>query len=80
MSTKTIAVDLQVYQRLPRAKLEGESFSKAIDRLLAQVESAHTGADVLRGLARVAPLSHADSERFLGVIAENRSEETWEGS
>ena len=67
-----------MYDRLAGAKMEGESFSKAIDRILTQVDSAHTGSDVLRGLAGTATLSEADSRKFLEVVAENRDSEGWE--
>ena len=77
MSTKTIAVDTRVYDRLAAAKRDGESFSKAIDRLLTEVAAAHTGSDILSGLATIAPLSPADAEVFLQVVAENRASEDW---
>ena len=77
MSTKTIAVDSRVYDRLATVKRKGESFSSAIDRLLIEVGSAHTGRDVLGGLEAVAPLSEEDSETFLEVVAENRAGEAW---
>lgn len=77
MSTKTIAVDTRVYERLAAVKRRDESFSKAIDRLLAELEAAHTGSDILRALAAVAPLSQEDSEVFLEVVAENRASERW---
>ena len=78
MSTKTIAVDSQVYARLAAAKKEGESFSKAIDRLLAEVGDAHTGSDILRALGEVVPLSEEDAAVMLAVVEENRSGEIWE--
>ena len=77
MSTKTIAVDSRVYERLSGVKREGESFSKVIDRLISEVGYAHTGGDILRRLATLPPLSEADSEVFLKVIAENRENESW---
>lgn len=77
MSTKTIAVDSQVYNRLAAVKKEGESFSKAIDRLLTEVVAAHTGSDILRGLT-FAPLPAEEAEVFLEVVAENRTSERWE--
>ena len=80
MSTKTIAVDSRVYERLATVKMEGESFSKVIDRLLTEVGSAHTGGDILRGLEGAAALSPADSRKFLDVVAENRERERWERS
>lgn len=77
MSTKTIAVDSRVYDRLATVKKRGESFSSTIDRLLVEVGSAHTGSDILRGLEAVAPLCEEDSEKFLEVVAENRADEAW---
>ncbi len=77
MSTKTIAVDARVYERLAAVKKEGESFSRAIARLLAEIGSAHTGGDILRRLATVDPLSEADSRVFLEIVAEDRASETW---
>lgn len=78
MSTKTIAVDTRVYDRLARTKREGESFSKTIDRLLRQVGAAHTGREILRALQEVPPLSRADAATFLAVVEENREGEAWE--
>ncbi len=78
MSTKTIAVDSQVYARLAGVKREGESFSKAIDRLLREASTAHTGADVLRALEDVVPLTDEDADVMLAVIEENRTSEDWE--
>jgi predicted CopG family antitoxin len=77
MSTKTIAVDVQVYQRLAAAKREGESFSKAIDRLLSEVGEAHTGRDILDRLRTMPALSEEDAAVFLQVIAHDRSSEEW---
>lgn len=78
MSTKTIAVDSRVYDRLARAKREGESFSKTIDRLLREVGGVHTGRHVLRALEEMAPLPEADAAVMLAVVQENRASETWE--
>jgi predicted CopG family antitoxin len=78
MSTKTIAVDSRVYERLAAAKNEGESFSKVIDRLLDTVASSHTGAEILRGLAEVRPLAPEDAQVFLEIVSENRVHEEWE--
>jgi predicted CopG family antitoxin len=78
MSTKTIAVDTGVYEKLSGVKREGESFSKAIDRLIDQVGAAHTGQDILQGLSDVKQLSYDDAEVMLSVVAENRENETWD--
>jgi predicted CopG family antitoxin len=72
MSTKTIAVDSRVYDQLAAVKKEGESFSKAIARLLIAFSRAHTGGQILRGLQSVDSLSEEDSKVFLDIVAENR--------
>jgi predicted CopG family antitoxin len=78
MSSKTIAVDSLVYEKLAGVKREGESFSKTIDRLIDQVGAAHTGRDILRGLSTIKTLSYRDAEVMLSVVAENRENETWD--
>ncbi len=78
MSTKTIALESSIYERLASLKREGESFSKVIDRLLADVANAHTGSDILKALEGVSPLSAEDAETFLGVVAEDREGERWD--
>ena len=77
MSTKTIAVDSRVYERLAGAKRESESFSKEIDRLLQEVGTAHTGQHVLRALEDIAPLPAGDAAAMLAVVEENRASEAW---
>ena len=78
MSTKTIAVYSRVYSRLAAAKREGESFSKAISRLLDTVGQAHTGGQILRELDDLPGLPYADGEIMLSAVAENRELETWD--
>ena len=78
MSTKTIAVDSRIYEKLAGAKRSGESFSKTIDRLLDEVGAAHSGRDILRGLESLDTLSQRDAAAMLQVVNENRSDESWE--
>ncbi len=78
MSTKNIALNSKVYSKLAQFKEESESFSKAIDRLLSRMESDHTGADILKQLAGLSPLSKRDSETMLRLVEHNRKSETWE--
>jgi hypothetical protein len=78
MSSKTIAVDARVYDKLASVKREGESFSKAIDRLIDEAGDACTGRDILRGLSKVPPLPAEDAEVMLAVVAENREGEPWD--
>ena len=76
MSTKTIAVDTQIHQRLASVKRESESFSKVIGRLLDESESAKSAADVLASLPGLKPLNEAECETMEKVVRENRRE-TW---
>ena len=78
MSTKTIAVDLKVYQKLARFKAEGESFSRAIDRLVDRYCQAHTGADILAHLDDApAPLGEDEAQQMFRLVAEHRRTEPW---
>ena len=78
MSTKTIAVDTRVYQKLAGVKREGESFSRTIDRLIDQVGSACTGEQILNGLASFPELTEDDAQVMLAKVAENRRDEAWD--
>ena len=71
-------MESRVYDRLARAKREGESFSKTIDRLLREVGAAHTGRDILRAVEQVPPLPAEDAAVMLAVVEENRASEAWE--
>lgn len=78
MSTKTIAVDRDVYLKLARIKGEGESFSRALDRLLDSHLKAHTGADILTRLRDApAPLSDAEADAMARHLQLARATETW---
>ena len=73
VSTKTIAVDLRVYQKLP-----GESFSRVIEGLVDERLTAHTGADVVSALAGApAPLTDSEADAMLGVVDDARQTEKW---
>lgn len=77
MGTRTIAVDSKVYARLAAAKNEGESFSRAIDRLLDSEADRFSGADVLRKLDAIVPLTDAEAAVFVQVVDDARREEEW---
>lgn len=77
MSTKTIALDSGVYDRLASLKGRSESFSKVIDRLIAKVVTAHTAADVLAQIDAQTSLSDADADTMACVVRENRDTEKW---
>ena len=79
MSTKTIAVNLEVYRRLAGIKAEGESFSRAIDRLLDRHLKAHTGADILANLSDAPPaLTDREAQQMVGIVKQSRQSESWD--
>jgi predicted CopG family antitoxin len=77
MAIKTIALDASVYDRLAATKRGGESFSKAIDRLLTDAAHANTGSDILRRLEGFSALPDEDAAVYMAVIDENRADEQW---
>lgn len=77
MSTKNVALNYKVYNKLAQFKDESESFSKAIERLLSRVESEHTGTHILQQLADLSPLNERDAEIMLRQVAQNRKSEAW---
>lgn len=68
MSTRTIAVDSEVNDRLAGAKRKGESFSKVIDRLLGEVAAVHAGSDILRRLAASTVLPDEGAKAKLALL------------
>lgn len=78
MSTKTIAVDTRVYEKLSRLKGDGESYSKLIDRLLEEGALRHTGASILETLSMgPGELTVEEAAAMHGVVEENRASEDW---
>ena len=78
MSTKTIALDLKVYQKLARMKSEGESFSRTIDRLVDRYPKAHTGADIIAGLDNAPPpLSEGEERQMEKLVEQQRRTDQW---
>jgi predicted CopG family antitoxin len=78
MSTKNIALDSTVYRRLAAFKGESESFSKAVARMMDEVEDAHTGRDIRSRLSGMPALCRDDAEAMMQVLGESRREEIWE--
>jgi hypothetical protein len=79
MSTKTIALESSVYERLAREKRQSESFTRVVSRLLDTASAAHTGGAIANELSRMSALPAHDAERMLAVIRENRATEEWAG-
>ena len=75
MSTKTIAVEASVYARLARHRLESESFTKAIVRLLDVAGEARTGGRIADALSEMTPLTAQDAERMANVSQDARLNE-----
>ena len=62
MSTKTVAIKNDVYQKLTQEKREEESFTKTIDRLLGY-QQTKTCASAVREAAKLwGDVAHADDE------------------
>ena len=79
MSTKTIAVEHSVYERLAREKRSSESFTKTIERLIDSASSVTCAAAV----ADAASVWHAigndaDADRMEQMVRLNRSSTNWE--
>lgn len=71
-------MDSEVYARLASVKRDGESFSKAISRLLDTASERHTGQQILRDLADLPSLAPQDEAVMRAVVAENREREPWD--
>jgi predicted CopG family antitoxin len=85
MAIKTIAVQVNVYDKLERFKQPKESFSKAIDRLLSEqgipkkpeISTSKAILDYMNGPDAPEPLTKGEAEIMYNVIRENRENATW---
>ena len=79
MSTKTIAVEDQVYRKLAGQKREGESFTKAIDRLVESRRGSRTCADAVAQAAEIwrKKPSAAEAKAMEAVVRANRKRVNW---
>ena len=82
MSTKTVALETSVYDRLARHKRGSESFTRTIDRLLGEVSGPSTCAEEVREAAAI--WGTADSGRetaakvMEAVVRGARKDVEWE--
>lgn len=78
MSTKTIAVESSVYERLAREKRSSESFTKTINRLIHTANSG-TCASAVADAASVwqAIGNDRDAERMEQILHQNRASTDW---
>lgn len=79
MSTKTIAVDSRIYEKLARQKREGESFTRTIDRLVDSQSGTGTCADAVRQAATVwaGKRSLSGAKKMEAVVRSNRRRANW---
>ncbi len=79
MSTKTIAVENSVYERLAREKRSSESFTKTIERLLHSASSGTCASAVADAAAVWQAIGNdADADRMEQILHLNRSTTNWE--
>ncbi len=80
MSTKTIALESSVYERLARAKRGSESFTKTIQRLLDEAHGGTCAAAVAETAAIWGKSTTTDRDADLmdRLLAEGRKETNWE--
>lgn len=78
MSTKTIAVETSVYDRLAKAKRPSESFTMVIARVL-DAATARTCASFVREAAAVWGRSdtRADADRIEALVRQSRVGANW---
>ena len=79
MSTKTIAVESGVYQRLALEKQESESFTKVIDRLLRNQMTMGTCGDAVFSAMKIWGTDERDREAMLMEqrLDEQRKSTNW---
>jgi predicted CopG family antitoxin len=83
MSTKTVALESSVYERLARAKRPSESFTRVIDRLLtAHAHARGTCAQAVADAAEIwgkegNELRDAEADLMERVIADARKNTDW---
>ena len=79
MATKTIALEVSVYDKLMGCKKPTESFTKAIDRLISESAGQHTCA---AAVAAAGQIWKAGSEREAQIMDEalrkNREPSAWD--
>ena len=81
MSTKTIAVRSDIYDRLAREKRDMESFTLLIDRLMSNNPSRGTCGDAVEAAAKLWRQGGDDAQdanRMDELLVERRAETNWE--
>lgn len=80
MSTKTIAVEISVYEKLRRQKRDSESFTKTIDRLIENSDQALTCERAVSEAATVwgEPLDADEQKIFHDAVESGRKRNGWD--
>ncbi|MCF7676358.1 MAG: antitoxin VapB family protein [Akkermansiaceae bacterium] len=79
MSTKTIAVEHSVYERLAREKRSSESFTKTIARLIQSARNGTCAAAVADAASAWQAIGNdADADLMEQIHQLNRSTTNWE--
>jgi len=80
MSTKTIAVEISVYEKLRREKRDSESFTKTIDRLIENAGHALTCERAVAEAGTVwgSALDAVEEKLFHDAVEWGRKENGWD--
>ncbi len=79
MATKTIALEVSVYDKLARQKRSSESFTKTIERLIEQNQTSFTCVSAVTEATRIwRDTSEKEADKLEKIIAENRASTRWE--
>lgn len=78
MATKTIALEVSVYDKLLGRKRNSESFTKTIDRLISESAGSRTCADAVATAAKIWNDGTDDEAQTMeDVLREGRKNTRW---
>jgi predicted CopG family antitoxin len=79
MATKTIALEVSVYDKLLGRKRNSESFTKTIDRLISESAGSRTCAEAVANASKIwSPGTDAEAQTLEDVIQAGRENTRWE--
>jgi predicted CopG family antitoxin len=79
MATKTIALEVSVYDKLLGRKRNSESFTKIIDRLISESAGSRTCAEAVAMAAKIwSDGSEKEAQAMEDVIRKGRKNTRWE--
>jgi predicted CopG family antitoxin len=78
MATKTIALEISVYDKLLGRKRNSESFTKTIDRLISESAGSRTCAEAVANAAKIwGDGTDAEARAMEDVIRAGRENTRW---